>query len=303
MLIQGNIRRESNIIAVSKQIALDLGRGSRTKDMLRTVITDLSSLTNIKHLKELTQNHVSTYIDNLKTKVEAGDLTRKTTATYVSSLNNLLRYTNNYIEKNHNDLKTISARENSLSVGRSANNIKPTITSDIHKQYKAYLAERYKQTGDIRYKALQNSVSLARELGLRIRETIAIKITNKDISNGNLSLNKQDGTKNSRPRDVAITSQSQKDAINVAKQFSKENRLRDLCPPERLKQQIKFAYNIKDDFEKKYNVKYNYHSERRTFAQTRYNEYIKSGLSDEAARLKLSSDLGHYRVEITNKYL
>jgi len=299
--VQGNIRRESDANAVSRQIALDLGRGSRTSDMLKTVIADLKELTDIKHLKDLTQDRVSLYIDNLKAKISAGEITRKTTATYVSSLNNLVRYTNNYIEKNQNDLKTVSARENSLSVGRSAH-IKQTVSADIHNKYKSFLEQKYKETNDIRYKALSNSVSLARELGLRICESIGIKIKNKEVE-GNLTLNRHDCTKNSRPRDIAITKDSQGNAINTAKQFAKANNLYSLCPTERLKQQIKFAYNVKDDFEKKYNVKYNYHSERRTFAQERYQEYRKTGLSDQSAKLKLSADLGHYRVEITNKYL
>jgi len=299
--MQGKIRTETNVIAVSKIIAQSLGRGSRTANMARTVMNELKELTGITHLKQLTQEHINTYIAYLQDKVENGELATKTTATYVSALNNVVEYTNKYIEKNNNSLETVSAKENNLSAG-SPSDKNPTVSGSVHEQFKNFLEERYMQTGDIRYEALKNSIELARELGLRIRESIAIKIVDKEVSN-NLQLEKQDCTKNSRERDIAITRESQINAINNAKEFAKENDLYSLCPSEHLKQQIAFAYNVKADFEKEYNVEYKYHGERYAFAQERYQEYKEQGLNDEEARLKLSGDLGHNRVDITGRYL
>ena len=299
--MQGKIRTETNVIAVSKIIAQSLGRGSRTANMARTVMNELKELTGITHLKQLTQEHINTYIAYLQDKVENGELATKTTATYVSALNNVVEYTNKYIEKNNNSLETVSAKENNLSAG-SPSDKNPTVSGSVHEQFKNFLEERYMQTGDIRYEALKNSIELARELGLRIRESIAIKIVDKEVSN-NLQLEKQDCTKNSRERDITITRESQINAINNAKEFAKENNLYSLCPSERLKQQIAFAYNVKADFEKEYNVEYKYHGERYAFAQERYQEYREQGMNDKEARLKLSNDLGHNRIDITNRYL
>ena len=299
--MQGKIKTETNVIAVSKIIAQSLGRGSRTANMTRTVMNELKELTGITHLKQLTQEHISTYIAYLQDKVENGELATKTTATYVSALNNVIEYTNKYIEKNNNNLETVSAKENGLSAG-SPSDKNPTVSGSVHEQFKNFLEERYAQTGDIRYEALKNSIELARELGLRIRESIAIKIVDKEVSN-NLQLEKQDCTKNSRERDITITRESQINAINNAKEFAKENNLYSLCPSEHLKQQIAFAYNVKADFEKEYNVEYKYHGERYAFAQERYQEYREQGLNDKEARLKLSNDLGHNRIDITNRYL
>ena len=299
--MQGKIKTETNVIAVSKIIAQSLGRGSRTANMTRTVMNELKELTGITHLKQLTQEHISTYIAYLQDKVENGELATKTTATYVSALNNVIEYTNKYIEKNNNNLETVSAKENNLSAG-SPSDKNPTVSANIHEQFKNFLEDKYMQTGDIRYEALKNSIELARELGLRIRESIAIKILNKE-ANDHLTLEKQDCTKNSRERDITITKESQINAINNAKEFAKENKLYSLCPSEHLKQQIAFAYNVKADFEKQNNVEYRFHGERYAFAQERYQAYINQGLTDEEARLKLSNDLGHNRIDITNRYL
>lgn len=46
-----------------------------------------------------------------------------------------------------------------------------------------------------------------------------------------------------------------------------------------------------------------YHGLRHTYCQERYKELIQSGKNDHNARLQISRELGHFRIEITNIYL
>lgn len=300
--MQGTIKREKDIKAVSNSIATTLARGSKTANVVRTVINDLKELTGITHLKQLNQEHVNKYVAYLQDRVENDELTTKTTSNYVFAMNDIIQYTNKYIDKNPNILERVSAKDNGLSAG-SPSDKNPTIDKNTHETFINYLNEKHQQTGDIRYEALKNSIELAREFGLRIREAIGIKILNKDISNRYLKLNKQDCTKNSRERDITVTKESQINAINNAKAFAEKNNLYSLCPSEHLKQQIAFAYNVKADFEKEHNIKYRFHGERYAFAQERYNEYKSQNLTDKEAQIKLSNDLGHNRIDITERYL
>ena len=300
---QGNIRAASNIRAVSREVTQALGRGSETASMATTVITALKEIEPVKHLRYITNDLVNTYVSTLQEKVANGDLTRKTTSTYITALNNVINHTNSYIKHDHT-LDTIKAKDHGLSEGQKKP-ILPSASADTHNKYISELAEKYKQTGDLSFQAEKHSVTLQREFALRNRESRAIKITEKEIKIGDtLKLTSKDGTKNSRGREFAVTKQSQVAAFNNAKQFALENGWYSLCPPNKtLKQQMSFGYRTKAKFEKKYNVKYNYHDERRTCAQNQHKESIKEGLNDKDARLKLAQNLGHNRIDVTYRYV
>jgi len=299
--MQSNIRSGCNVRAVSREIASCLGRGSVTEAMTTTVLNGIKELATLKHLKHLTQTHIDSYVASLQEKVKNGELTGKTTSTYVSALNAVINHTNKHIDMNYRNLKTVSAQENGLAAG-SAGPVLPTVSAKVHNQYKTELEDKYKQTGDISHEALKHIVTIARSTGLRIRECISTKFYEKDITKGTLELTKGDGTKNSRPRDVALTNEAVND-INNAKQFMKENNLSSLCTKATRQQMSNFVYNSNRAFERHSGEKYSFHMERRVYAQNQYKEYRKQGLSDQEARLKVSESLGHNRIDVTYRYI
>jgi hypothetical protein len=305
--IQGDIKKSKNVWAVSNNIALSEGRGSATAKVVSIVVNHLKTLTDIKHLKNLNETHIKILIsyfqDRLEEERDRG-LKSSSTATYVSTgLNNIIEYVNKYLKKDDADkLPTIKPSDYGLSAGAPSSK-NPTVDINTHELFINYLDEKYTETKDVRYLFLKHSIELARELGLRIREAIAIKILNKDISNGHLKLDKNDLTKNYRERTINLFNQSEKDAIKSAKEAVRYNDSYSLCSQDHIKQQIAFAYNTKVTFEEKYNVEYRFHGERYAFAQGRYLQYLSMGYSANKAKLTLSHDLGHNRIDITERYL
>lgn len=63
-----------------------------------------------------------------------------------------------------------------------------------------------------------------------------------------------------------------------------------------------FIYNHNNDF-RTGNKNLTFHGLRHAYAQNRYRQFMENGLSDYSARLKVSKELGHFRVEITDIYL
>ena len=114
------------------------------------------------------------------------------------------------------------------------------------------------------------------------------------IKTGTLHLTKTDGTKSGRTRDIPVRSASQKQVLEKALSFVKEHNLKSLSPTEHIKEQYKYAENIKSVFNKEHNSKMDYHGERHFYAQQRIQE--------GASRLEVSQELGHSREEITKVY-
>lgn len=64
-----------------------------------------------------------------------------------------------------------------------------------------------------------------------------------------------------------------------------------------------FIYNHNKEFSNKNDRNLTFHGLRHAYAQNRYRELINKGIDDYSARLKVSKELGHFRVEITEIYL
>jgi integrase len=65
-----------------------------------------------------------------------------------------------------------------------------------------------------------------------------------------------------------------------------------------------FIYNHQKDFRETYDGKNrSFHGLRHLYAQSRYKYFREKGIEDYKARLKVSKELGHFRVEITEIYL
>lgn len=180
-----------------------------------------------------------------------------------------------------------------------------------------------------------HSVTMQYELGLRLRESLAIKIREKDPTAKTLKIKKTDCPKNNRPREIKIERESQRIAIEEARRAVTENKMRSLIPNEKtLIQQKNKTQALVRKFRKETGRAFRCHGERHRFAHERYSklwqertgqalscpakhdgdwkEYARqeTGLSiaeikkiDEEVRMQVSLDLGHARISITRTYL
>ncbi|MEG1285268.1 MAG: tyrosine-type recombinase/integrase [Romboutsia sp.] len=64
-----------------------------------------------------------------------------------------------------------------------------------------------------------------------------------------------------------------------------------------------FIYNHNKEFSNREDRNLTFHGLRHAYAQNRYRYFREKGIDDYNARLKVSKELGHFRVEITEIYL
>jgi integrase len=189
------------------------------------------------------------------------------------------------------DLQTVKQSEFGLSRG-SFEYKDRSVSKSAHEAFLSFLS----QNNDIKAQALEKSVMLQREFGLRLRESLAIKreTIQQALKTGYLHLTSQDGTKNSRTRDIPVKTEKQKELLKSILDFQKENNLRSLIPQETLKQQYNFAKNVENAFNKTHDEYFHFHGERHSYAQRRIEE--------GASKIEVSRELGHNRQEVTRTY-
>jgi integrase len=331
------IRNAYKVRLVSHAVAQFLNRGQAIEGKIQTVLNDLKSETGLKSLKNLDGAKIEQYLESLQARVEQGELSRKTAATYVSALNAVINYINHHLDK---ELENVSAKEWGLSVGHRDYNIDKSVSQEAHQTFLNWLEQKAQETGNVNYRALAHSVELQREFGLRARESFCLKVVEKDISGEKLSISREDMPKNARPREIEIRTDAQRQALESARQFAQENGWRSLISPDMsLKEWKSFAYNAVNEFRQETGyTNYHFHGERHAYAHSMYSqlweektghsiecpvasghsskdswfEYVcsETGLTreeveqtDHEVRQAISEDLGHNREDITYTYL
>jgi site-specific recombinase XerD len=285
---QVNFKNEHKASHLAREIAQYFHRGSSLENRIETVLNTLRETLGVKSLKKLDQDVARAYADYLRGKVEAGELSRKTAENYLSAFNRVLEYVNEKLMKN---LEIISPKAEGLSRG-SFEFVDRAVSRETHEKFVNFLSQKQ----DIRAQSLVHSVELQREFGLRLRESLAIKTETieRALQTGILHLGKEDMTKNSRERDIPVRTESQREVLEKAYEFMKENNLFSLAPTQTLKEQYNYAYEVKKEFERTTNESFSFHGERHAFAQ----QCIAEGVD----RQTVSEWLGHNREEITKVY-
>ncbi len=288
MKAQINFRNEHKASFLAREIAQTFNRGSSLENRIETVLNQLREVSDAKNLKQLDESKIQTYIDTLHDRLEAGEIKSSTASSYISALNDIIHYTNEHL---NSQLETVSAKDYGLSRGGIEYQNR-AVSSETHQAFSNFL----NQQGDTQSQALQHSVELQREFGLRLRESIQIKADTirEALKTGTLHLDRQDGTKNSQPRDISVRNEAQIQALRSALNFMHEHNLRSLAPTDTLKEQYQFAENIKQEFNRVSDTKMDYHGERHFYAQER--------LSEGATARQVSEELGHHREEIVKYY-
>jgi len=286
---QTSFKNEHQASYLARDIASYFNRGSSLENRIETVLNHLREWTGTKSLKQLDSQRIEAFVSTLKDKVEAGEISKKTAENYISAFNRVIEYVNFRLEKN---LETVSPREEGLSRGPFQYTDR-AISQETHEKFLDFLSQKE----DIRAQSLFHSVELQKLLGLRLKESIAIKAETieKALETGILHLGREDGTKNGREREIPLWKESQFEALEKALGFMKENNLFSLCPTEHLREQYNFAYDVMKEFNREHNENFHYHGERHAFAQ----ECDKEGKDKKT----ISELLGHGRPEITKVYL
>jgi len=289
--VQTNFKNPHSASYLARDIANFCNKGSSIEAKIETTLNTLREATGVRGLKQIDSQIIEAYVSVLQDKVENSELSKHTAETYVSALNRIIEYTNTHLNKN---LETVSQKETNLTRG-SFQYVNRAVSENTHNAFLSFLLEK---SDDIRAQALQHSVMLQREFGLRMRESLAIKreTIEQALRTNTLHLTARDGTKNSRSRDIPVRTEKQIEALKSALNFQKENNLRSLIPQETLKQQYSFAKNMQDSFNKSNSDSgyFHYHGERHAYAQQRIEE--------GASKIKVSRELGHNRQEVTKTY-
>lgn len=324
-----SIKNYSKINFLAREIAAFIGRGSATTEKLTTTLKEIKETAGIKTLKDLEQRHIMHIAEGLKHRAESDKISLSNANSYISSINNIVKYLGS------DDLHKIKASDYGLSRNISAKDgINKENTREAADAFKSWLNAKYQQTNDLRYEALKHAVNI-QSVNLRLRESLLIKLRTKDFSGNILSLSrKKDGAKNSRTREIRLNPE-QKLALMEARDFLKSNKLENLNVG-LLKQGRNFVNNTLKAFRKETGVYFHYHGERHWTAHEAYKNAWKekgynvecrartgetkeewrqnilnnTGLTkkefmtiDKEIRQDISRDLGHERIEITNRYL
>jgi hypothetical protein len=312
-----NGERKLTRTAASLRLAVEVvksgnqGTIQKSAHAIRTLAEFVEQEYGLKNLARLQPEQMENFANDLLEKVDNSEISQSHATNIISSLNSIF---NHYYR---DDLK-ISAKEHGLNRGEHFKNIDKSIAYEVHEKFSDFLAEKFKSEGDIRYEALKLQIELQRELGLRFKES-ALFSEQALRRNGEINIDK--GTKGGQLRTLQ-SNEKQKELIREIKDFRKNHNFSKSLIPDSMnfKQWQNFAYHTVKTFNETYNQKYNFHGERHFYAQLRYkqltgheppvksNERIpvkeeKASMADYEARMRISEELGHHRLDITNHYL
>jgi hypothetical protein len=287
--VQTNFKNPHATSFVARDIANFCNRGSAIEAKIETVLNQLRENLDIKSLKKIDEQVIEAYVSTLKDHIEANELSKHTAETYISALNRVIEYVNMHLNK---DLQIVSQKEADLTRG-SFQYVDRSVDKNTHQAFLSFLSS---QNNDIKAQALTHSVELQRAFGLRLRESLAIKqeTIREALRTNVLHLTGQDGTKNSRPRDIPILNEQQREILKSVLDFQKQNNLKSLIPTQTLHEQYSFAKNTQNTFNKTHDEYYHFHGERHSYAQRRIGE--------GASKIEVSRELGHNRQEVTKTY-
>jgi site-specific recombinase XerD len=274
---------------LARDIASYFNRGTSLENRIETVLNHFREWTGTKSLKQLDNQRIEAFVSTLQDRVNSGEITKKTAENYLSAFNRVLEYVNTKLDKG---FELISPKAEGLSRGSFVYQDR-AVSQETHEKFLSFLSQKE----DIRAQVLTHSVELQRELGLRLRESIAIKeaTIERALETGILHLSREDGTKNGREREIPIWRKSQREALEKTLDFMKENNLFSLAPTSSLKEQYNFAYDVMKEFNREHNENFHFHGERHAFAQ----ECAKEGKTSE----EIKEMLGHGRLEIVRVYV
>ena len=278
---QTKFRTQAQTNFLARQIVQEYNHRSED-NFVKTVLNDLREQEIINNLRQLDESKIQEYIENLQERLEDGEITNTTTANYVTALNTVIDYTN-FVT--NSELEHISAKEHGLQ--RTFDYSDKSLSEQQHQNFKEYLSEKFEQTGDNRLERLELAIELQKSFGLRAKESFGIRAETieKGLESGKLHLTKHDYTKNGREREININTKEQRETLQKVQNLLRESNLKSLAGEKNLSREVKqfksFAYNQVTSYNKETSEKFNFHSERHSWAQQKYSEMWKERTGTE----------------------
>jgi len=265
----------------------------------------------IRDLRNVTREHVLAYSDQISTRYESGEINEKTAQNYLSAVNTVIE-----LIRGDTALNVAPVREAGL----------PSV-SDIATESQCNSQQVHDDARSSVSPQLSAQIAIMREFGARIKESCLLntKSALKEAEETR-QITLERGTKGGHIRVVPITNDNQIIALREAAAL--QVRAQNLTPAHQtLNQHIQACYR-----ELRAHPEYHPHGDRHAYANARYENLtgvkspvesgVKHGLEhinyisqqlyistqaarelDFAARMRVSIELGHYRISITNNYL
>lgn len=276
----------------------------------------VSQTDSIRDLRNLTREHVLRFADKLSERVELGDIKNSTAHNILSAVNTVMN------QAIGNNSLMVSSKEAGIPPRSGITTENRAISESQHNKIIGQLPDR-----------LGALAEMQRSLGLRFEESCKNspqKMLDQAQTHQRVTI--EYGTKGGQVRVLPITSQNQVEALQNAAKIQGSHR--SMIPS-----QMSYSQFQNAAYKEFSNHNFRPHSERHAFAQRSYTSHlreiskvsnlrcpveagIKHGVAhhqhlaekigcsvkqakifDEQARLRVSEELGHHRINITNWYL
>ncbi|MGL5407571.1 MAG: integrase domain-containing protein [Shewanella sp.] len=287
--------------------------GDNSKNNCSSALRDFASHlkeNGVNDLKKVTKSHVMDYAVTLKERCSSGQFSASTAQNYLSKVNVAME--NARLDRS---CRVDGVREAGL----------PT-RSGIANHFKGVAKSEHNQAANAFDRRLEVQIELQRQLGLRFKESALIdarRTLEQAEHDGVIRI--ENGTKGGRVREFEVSSFLQIEALRHAAAIQGNDR--SLVPATQSWRQYQAqCYRAAQA------ARFNFHAERHHYANVRYESLsgvpspVMSGMKhgiehhrfiaerlnvslteakeiDKSSRLKLSYELGHRRISITNAYL
>ncbi|WP_174169806.1 integrase domain-containing protein [Pseudoalteromonas sp. JC28] len=263
----------------------------------------------IKDMRDITHEHLQEYSSHLSERCNQQNLSASTAQNYMSAVNRVME-----IARGDRTVHVAPVVEGNLPKRSGIAKTNKSVSHDVHAKSLIALTPR---TAAL--------LELQRELGLRFEESAKLdaqKALHEALQHGYINI--KDGTKGGRLRTVPVQNDAQFKALRLATTFQNGRSM--IAPGQSYKQFKQDAYNELKSLD------ITFHAERHHYAQTRYQtlsniacpaasgikhsfehyRYIANTLNislkeakdlDHHARMQVSQELGHGRIDVTNSYL
>ncbi len=291
----GTFKNNTKASILSKEISHFHNRGEAIAGKIQTVLNQIREETEIKHLKELDQEKVQEIVNEIAERVENGEISPNTGATYISALNEIIDYTNYHFDKE------IEQIHYSDYFSKSIDYSDKSISNEVHENFQNFLEEKFEQTGDSRFQALQYATELERQFGLRFRESAGLnrETIEKALESGKLELSREDWTKNAREREVQVRTEEQRELLSNVKDFLENQKSVNLAGAQHWKEYSPiasfraFADYQRQEFSNNTGESFSFHGERHFWAQNMYSQ-----LWEEKTGVSILSPIQYYSQEL-----